>query len=98
MGPYLVTAIKNADDENCGRFACGLISDLANYMEKGISQYASEFMPGLQEVLTQSEFTTETKLTAMIAVGDLCLAIEEDFKQYLDSTMKCLLSACAISL
>lgn len=34
----------------------------------------------------------------MIAVGDLCLAIEENFQQYLDETMKCLFAACQITL
>jgi hypothetical protein len=32
IGPYLVTAINNPADENCARFACGLVSDLANYL------------------------------------------------------------------
>ena len=52
----------------------------------------------MNETLIKSEPSTETKLHAMIAVGDICLAIEEHFNQYLDETMKCLFSACAITL
>jgi len=94
IGPYLVTSIRNAEDENCGRFACGLVSDLSNYLERGMTAYAHEFMSCLNEVLKNSEYSTETKLHAMIAVGDICLAIEENFQQYLDETMTCLFSAC----
>ncbi len=52
----------------------------------------------LNQVLNKSEYSTETKLHAMIAVGDICLATEEHFLQYLDETMKCLFSACEITL
>ena len=51
IGPLIVTAIKNSEDENCGRFACGLVSDLANYLEKNMCQYSREFMGCLNEVL-----------------------------------------------
>jgi hypothetical protein len=34
----------------------------------------------------------------MIAVGDLCLATEENFAPHLDSTMGCLFSACSITV
>ena len=53
FGPYLVTAINNADDENCSRFACGLVSDLSNYLEKGMCRYANEFMTCLNNVLSK---------------------------------------------
>jgi len=79
FGQYLVTAINNTDDENCSRFACGLVSDLSNYLEKDMTKYAQEFMDCLNNVLSKSEYSTETKLHAMIAVGDICLAIEENF-------------------
>ena len=36
-------------------------------------------MSCLNEVLQKNEYSTETKLHAMIAVGDICLAIEENF-------------------
>ena len=40
IGPYIVTAINNSNDENCARFACGLVSDLSNYLEKNMQFYA----------------------------------------------------------
>jgi hypothetical protein len=51
IGPYLVTAIENHQDENAARFACGLVSDLANYLEKNMSSYIDQFMTSINNVL-----------------------------------------------
>lgn len=51
IGPYIVSAINNPNDENCARFACGLVSDLANYLEKNMQQYSTDFMSALNNVL-----------------------------------------------
>lgn len=51
IGPYLVTAIENHQDENAARFACGLVSDLANYLEKNMSAYTDQFMTSINAVL-----------------------------------------------
>ena len=99
MGTYIVAAIRNYEDEGCSRYACGLISDLSNYLERGMNDYAGPFMECLNEVLNSSEnFSADTKLHAMVAVGDICLAIEEQFDTYLDKTMTCLFSACTLTL
>lgn len=79
IGPYIVAAIDNFNDENCARFACGLVSDLSNYLEKGMQYFAHDFMQSLNKVLKGEDYTTDTKVHAMIAVGDICLAIEEQF-------------------
>jgi hypothetical protein len=42
--------------------------------------YAHDFMNSLNNVLQSADYTTETKLHAMIAVGDICLAVEEQFQ------------------
>lgn len=34
----------------------------------------------------------------MIAVGDICLAIEEKFQQHIEETMKCLFQACSVTV
>ena len=79
IGPYIVSAISNFNDENCARFACGLVSDLSNFLEKDMTLFAVDFMNSLNTVLRSEEYSTDTKLHAMIAVGDICLAIEENF-------------------
>ena len=60
--------------------------------------YAHDFMNSLNNVLQSADYTTETKLHAMIAVGDICLAVEEQFQQYIEETMKCLFSACQVTI
>jgi hypothetical protein len=95
---YLTAALLNSEDASSGRLACGLVSDLSNYLERGMVRYADPFMDCLSRVLQENRFTTETKLTAMIAVGDCCLAIEQDFLKHLDKTMNCLFSAVNITL
>jgi hypothetical protein len=55
------------------------VSDLSNYLEKNMNNYAHEFMTCINNVLSKAEYSTDTKLHAMIAVGDICLAIEANF-------------------
>jgi hypothetical protein len=81
---FILAAIRSSNDEICGRFASGLVSDLSNYLEKEIAGYAPQYMESFHNILITNEYTTETKLHAMIAVGDLCLAIEENFQAYLE--------------
>lgn len=60
--------------------------------------YADSFMETLNLVLADNRYSTDTKLHAMIAVGDICLAIEGNFSKYLDDTMKSLFTACKLNL
>jgi len=53
LGTFLLAAIKNSEDEICGRLACGLVSDLSNYLEKNMCNYANDFMQALNEVLSK---------------------------------------------
>jgi len=94
VGNDLVNSIVNVEDENCGRFACGLVSDLSNFLESNMKNYANNFMSCLNTVLSNNNYQTETKLHAMIAVGDICLAIDSSFQSYFDETMACLFNAC----
>lgn len=99
VGQLVCQSILLGDsDENCCRFACGLVSDLSNFMEKNMAHYASNFTDGLNQVLKSQTLQLETKLHAMIAMGDLCLAIEEQFRPYLDESMTCLFMAAESSL
>lgn len=78
FGPFICNAMNSNDDVHCARLACGLVSDLANYSDKDtFSSITSNFMDCLNKVLRESEYETETKLHAIIAVGDICLATEE---------------------
>ena len=56
-------------------------------------------MPLLHAILDQNNYDSETKLVAMIALGDLVLAVgSEQFMQYLQATKRALNSASELSL
>jgi hypothetical protein len=98
---FLKAALKpssNDDDEKVCRFACGLISDLSNFLQDKMTPYLQDFMELLNAIMSKSEYQTETKLFAITAVGDICLAVEDQFHSYLESTMECLNSAAMMSL
>lgn len=97
IGGYIAVAIEDVEDDSCSRLACGLVSDIANNLDKRIVEYLGDYMARLNKVLSSSEFTTETKLHAIGAVGDVCLAAEEGFHPYLDETMQCLKAAAQVS-
>lgn len=40
VGGLIVKAIEINEDENCARFACGLVSDLANSLQEKMTNYA----------------------------------------------------------
>jgi hypothetical protein len=94
---YLLTAIEKNDDETCVRLSCGLISDIANHLEKRVAPFLPALMQTLNKVLINNNYASETKAKAIIAVGDICLASEEHFAGYLDETMHSLMSAAEIT-
>ncbi|CDW91160.1 importin subunit beta-1 [Stylonychia lemnae] len=96
--PWLLSAMSFYEDENSSRQACGLVSDLANYFEKNMCRYSDDFMQALIDVLVSNEHSTETKEHAMIAVGDICLAIEDSFSPYFNKSMDCLMSAAQLTV
>ncbi len=59
---------------------------------------ANCFLSRLNHVLDSNDFETETKINALIAVGDLCLAISDGFLQFLNPTMRTLMSAAEMTL
>lgn len=73
------------------------MSDLANSSERRFSVYLPEFMQRLNKVLSSNEYEPNTKLHAIIAVGDVCLATEEDFQPFLDDTMASLNKAASMT-
>jgi hypothetical protein len=55
-------------------------------------------MDALINVLCSNEYSTETKEHAMIAVGDICLAIEDKFSPYFDKIMDCVMTAAQVTI
>lgn len=87
-----------SDDTYISRVACGLVSDLTSYLEIDFLQFCDNFMGALDTVLRGNEFNITTKTHAIIAIGDICLAIGQGFFKYYDSTIACLMDAAKITL
>ena len=71
---------------------------MCTYMPETANQYCAQFIEKLQKVLNDDNFETETKLRAITATGDLCLASGEQFFAYLDNTFSSLAQASSSSL
>jgi hypothetical protein len=50
-------------------------------------------MQALQNVLVNDKYETESKMTAIIAMGDTCLASEQNFANFLSETMSSFVTA-----
>lgn len=50
IGQYIVFALNGSDDE-CTRLACGIVSDLATAMKLKVSNYLTDFVPALLNIL-----------------------------------------------
>lgn len=85
-------------DSQTLNLTCGAISDMCTYMPDAANQYCAQFIEKLQKVLNEESFETETKLRAITATGDLCMATGEQFFAYLDTTFSSLAQASASSL
>ena len=78
------------------RLACGLISDFCTHLDDHMMKYVLLLIPVLLKNLQDPDMPTESKLLAIIAVGDLLLCC--DCSQYLSSIMQIFESAAEISL
>lgn len=98
FGQYLVWALKGEDDE-CIRLACGIVSDLANALKERVSKYLMDFVPHLLHILKDQNQDRNSKLQAIVALGDLAMHAGEAFsQQYLNDVLKILESAAKQSL
>ena len=73
--------------------ACGLISDLGNSCQDYITPYLPEIIGALQNVMAGEQYETQAKLHAIIAMGDACLASEQNFANFLPATMNSFVTA-----
>jgi hypothetical protein len=98
FGKYIVFALSGKDDECC-KLACGLVSDLTNAFRQNISPYLMDFVPNLINILKDPGHTRESKLQAIIALGDLAMNAGETFcQQFLPDVLKILENAASKSL
>ena len=92
FGQYIVWALQGADDE-CVRIACGLVSDVAGALRDGVQRYLNDFVPPLIKILGDQNQDRNSKLQAIVALGDLAMNSGDAFHYYVADVLKILESA-----
>eukprot|EP00347_Sterkiella_histriomuscorum_P015054 403358482 len=94
---YIISGMLQTQDPWISTVSCGLISDFAANLELDFSQFAEEFMRPLFILLQGSEYNLESKSKGLIAVGDTCLAIDQNFIPFYEKTLECIMAAATQS-
>ena len=71
----------------------GLIQDLANQLEEQVVNYLDRKMNLLYKILDDQNMSTDIKTIGIMAIGDICLAAETDFRPHFERSMNILISA-----
>ena len=98
MGHLITCFNMGHSDEMTLRLTCGLVTDLCNSCGEQMTPFLDKLIPALQNVLNGDQFESETKLFAITAIGDLCMATGAQFMNYLQATFSSLMEASKTSL
>jgi hypothetical protein len=72
FGQYILHALKG-EDEDCARIACGIVSDIASAFGESVHMYLTSFVPSLLQMLSAEDRDRNTKLQALLSLGDLAI-------------------------
>jgi hypothetical protein len=70
-------------DSSCKRVATGLIQDLATNIDKDVVVHLDKITNLIFRILDDGEISLDVKITAIVAIGDICLVTEVAFEPYL---------------
>lgn len=97
IGSYIKYALESKEND-CTKLACGIVSDLSGSLEEGMNQYLDDFVPCLHTVLSDQSLDRRIKLSALMALGDLCTYCNTVFNQkFLQGTLMILALAARTS-
>ena len=85
-------------DSSCKRLATGLIQDLATSINQHIVGHLEMITNLIFRILDDGDISLDVKITAIVAIGDICLVTEIAFEPYLEQTMNALIQAGRVSL
>jgi hypothetical protein len=97
MGKFIIHAL-NGEDQDCVRLSCGIISDVANALGSKIFDYLTDFVPPIIKILKENDHDRDTKLQALVTMGDMAMNAEGGYSPYLEESLQMILSACKVSL
>ena len=96
--PYLLYALKSADDTTLCRAAIGCVGDLSRALEEQTAPYLQQLMGQLMESLSNPQIERNVKLLMINVVGDLSASTNKHFSTYLHAVLEMLKSAATLSL
>ncbi|KAG0197142.1 karyopherin beta [Mortierella sp. GBA30] len=96
FAPFLFNALQNHEEYQLCSIAVGLIGDICRGMGPLSAPYCTEFMRTLLQNLQSPALHRSVKPAILSCFGDIALAIEGQFANYLDVTMGVLAQACNI--
>lgn len=90
VGQYIKHALESKENE-CTKFAAGIISDLSNIHFEKMADFLDDFVPCLHEILRDQSVHRDTKIPALGALADLAINCPNKFcEKYLQWTMQIL--------
>lgn len=99
--PFITQAISDMtkSDPIGVRLACGLVSDLSYHLsEEEMSPFIAPFINALLKNLKSVEMSIDSKLVAIVALGDLLMTARDKCSAYTAEVMEVIKSASDMSL
>ncbi|KAG0330648.1 karyopherin beta, partial [Podila humilis] len=96
FAPFLFNALQNHEEYQLCSIAVGLIGDICRSLGPQSAPYCDQFMSTLLTNLQSPVLHRNVKPAILSCFGDIALAIEGQFANYLDVTMGVLQQACSI--
>ena len=96
LGPYIVHGLKSKEP-SLTRLSCGLVSDITTALQSNVRVHLDELVPQLIEMLEDKSGDKQVKLTAITALGDLCMHGGSGFLKYTDKALNPLSRAIKVA-
>lgn len=85
--PFVQRALVTLDEFSVFTTAVGTVGDLSRAIGKQIGAFAAETLSSLLAALSSPVLHRSAKPTVVSSLGDIAMALEEDFAPYLESVM-----------
>lgn len=94
----MVYALKSLKESSLLKAALLVLNSIVIESKNNFSQYATEIIPLLMEILTNNEVSRHNKLIAITNIGEIAMNINELFIPFLDSAINLLFSAAQLAM
>ena len=98
LAPFLINGLKNHQAYHVCSIVVGLIGDISRSIEADITNYCTEIMTALVELLQDQVLHRSVKPPVFACFGDIAMAIGGSFAPFLKMTLFMLSSASAIDI